>query len=184
MASVRTILLGGVAAAGAAALVWKRKTLLALVPGGKVTSLPGVDTAGHATGPSNYDVAGPVANTATPVPAPEGTSTSAIDERAEEEAAAAEAANIGGEPTHYAGPADLPADEAQRPLAEAGEGESEGQEQAEYGLEQAAQPTAPGKSDTERQIEDSIEAAGQPATGERVEPAAPVEEPRENDKEG
>jgi hypothetical protein len=53
----------------------------------------------------------------------------------ETEAAAAEAANIGGDP----GPAPVaddgsPADEAQRPLAEAGQGESEGVEQAEAEL--------------------------------------------------
>jgi hypothetical protein len=50
-------------------------------------------------------------------------------------AAAAEAAKIGGDP----GPAPVaddgsPADEAQRPLAEAGQGESEGFEQAEAEL--------------------------------------------------
>jgi hypothetical protein len=53
----------------------------------------------------------------------------------EAEAAAAEAARIGGDP----GPAPVaddgfPADEAQRPLVEAGQGESEGFEQAEAQL--------------------------------------------------
>jgi hypothetical protein len=51
-------------------------------------------------------------------------------ERREEEAAAAEAAQIGGRVS------DLPPDEdeAQRPLQEAGQGESEGFEQAEQAL--------------------------------------------------
>jgi hypothetical protein len=49
--------------------------------------------------------------------------------REEEEAAAAEAARIGG-----LGGADEVSDEAERPLAEAGEGESEGFEQAEQDL--------------------------------------------------
>lgn len=52
------------------------------------------------------------------------------DERREEDLAGAEAAEIGGRKPDYAG-AD---DEAQRPLAEAGEGESEGFEQAEADL--------------------------------------------------
>jgi hypothetical protein len=59
------------------------------------------------------------------------------DERARSEAerAAAEAANIGGDPGPTpVGEDDEPLDEARRPLAEAGQGESEGFEQAEADL--------------------------------------------------
>jgi hypothetical protein len=59
------------------------------------------------------------------------------DERSEIEAerAAAEAAQIGGDPGPTPVDADgEPLDEAQQPLAEAGEGESEGFEQAEAEL--------------------------------------------------
>lgn len=66
----------------------------------------------------------PLDETAEPAPSDEGT------EQDETEAAAAEAGSIGGE---------MPEDErsanpAQRPLMEAGQGESEGFEQAEAGL--------------------------------------------------
>jgi hypothetical protein len=65
--------------------------------------------------------------------------------REEEEAAAAEAARIGGK-----GGAEEVTDEAERPLAEAGEGESEGFEQAERDLVEHAtnrevDPTEPGE---------------------------------------
>ena len=86
---------------------------------------------------------------------PEPQRPAAIDEAAEEAAAAAEAANIGGTVSAYAGPSGEPADEAERPLAEAGEGESEGLEQAEFELEREAQPTE-GMSPAEHQIEDTI----------------------------
>ena len=56
------------------------------------------------------------------------------DERREEDLAAAEAADIGGPKPEYAG-AD---DEAHRPLAESGEGEREGFEQAEADLADGA----------------------------------------------
>lgn len=58
------------------------------------------------------------------------------DERSEQreaDAAAAEAGAIGGSPSD-ADPLDPPAGEAQRPLAEAGQGESEGFEQSEAEL--------------------------------------------------
>jgi hypothetical protein len=83
----------------------------------------------------------------------------------EAEAAAAEAARIGGP-----APDDPVEDPAERPLVEAGEGEAEGQEQTEAELAAAAEPTAPGMSEEERQIEDAIEAAGNPTTPEQVEP--------------
>ena len=172
MARTKLLLIGGAVAVAAAAL-WKRDKVAGLLPSRTDTHEP---SAPHAPGPSNYDAPGPVANTATPVPAPDPLAPAAIDERAEEAAAAAEAANIGGTVSAYAGPADVAPTEAERPLAEAGEGESEGQEQAELGLEQAAEPTAPGVSDAERQIEETIEAAANPASGEQIEPIAPVDE--------
>ena len=119
---------------------------------------------------SNYDAAGPVANTATAVPVPPAYEEPAIDEAAEEAAAAAEAANIGGTVSDYAGPDGELADEAERPLAEAGEGESEGQEQTEDELREAAESTE-GMSPEEHQIDDAIEAASNPP--ETVEPVKP-----------
>ncbi len=106
-----------------------------------------------------------------------------IDEAAEEQAAAAEAAAIGGSAgNEYAG-SELgePATEAERPLAEAGEGVSEGEEQAEAELETNAGPGDEGMSDAERQIEDAIEAADNPAVGETPDPAAPAKSPEKSD---
>jgi hypothetical protein len=106
-----------------------------------------------------------------------------IDEAAEEQAAAAEAAAIGGSPGNaYAG-SELgePATEAERPLAEAGEGVAEGEEQAEAELEQNAGPADEGMSDAERQIEDAIEAADNPTVGETPDPVAPPSEPGGDD---
>jgi hypothetical protein len=106
-----------------------------------------------------------------------------IDEAAEEQAAAAEAAAIGGTPgNEYAG-SELgePASEAERPLAEAGEGVAEGQEQTEAELQENAGPGDEGMSDAERQIEDAIQAADNPAVGETPDPAAPTEEPAKDD---
>jgi hypothetical protein len=100
-----------------------------------------------------------------------------IDEAAEEQAAAAEAAAIGGRPHEYAGsePGE-PISEAERPLAESGEGESEGLEQAEAELEENAS-VGDGVSDAERQIDDTIEAAGNPAVGETPEGPTPTGDP-------
>jgi len=165
----RLLLLG--AAVVAAGVFLKRDKVAGLLPSRAETYSP------PAPGPSNYDAPGPVSNTATAVPVPEAYQPDPVDEAAEEAAAAAEAANIGGPPSEYAGPDGLPATEAERPLAEAGEGVAEGQEQAEFDLERAAEPTAPGMSPAEHQIEDTIEQAGNPLSGETIEPAAPVEEP-------
>jgi hypothetical protein len=55
-------------------------------------------------------------------------------ERRQEEAAGAEAAAIGGQPSSEPAPAETEADEAHRPLAEAGQGDAEGFEQAEREL--------------------------------------------------
>jgi hypothetical protein len=82
----------------------------------------------------------------------------ASSEREQEEAAAAQAAQIGGRPT--SGDADY-VDEAQRPLEEAGQGEAEGFELAEreliehasHGDQHAARRAvedAPSTSDDER----------------------------------
>jgi hypothetical protein len=219
--SRRLMLLGGAAAVVAAGAYLKRDRVRALLPGGppETYSPPGPPQ------PSNYDAPGPVANTSTPIPAPDPVVTPdpvndtlaaeagaadplaaraaaqdaqaagdaavddplaagptplddpppsappAVDEIAEEEAAAAEAAAIGGRQSDYAGrEAGLPASEEERPLAEAGEGEAEGQEQAEAGLVENAGPQDPGVTDAERQIEDTIEQAGRPAEGETPEP--------------
>jgi hypothetical protein len=166
---MRKLLLVG-AAVVAAGIFLKRDKVAGLLPSRTEPYSP------PSPGPSNYDAPGPVANTATPIPVPLG-HESGIDEAAEEAAAAAEAANIGGTVSDYAGPADMPATEEERPLAEAGEGEAEGQEQAELDLETAAEPYAPGMSDTERQIDDTIEQAANPLAGEQVEPVAPGDAP-------
>ena len=162
MARTKLLLLG-VAVLGAAAYL-KRDKVTALLPSRSETP----SYTPPATGPSNYDAPGPVANTATAVPVPEAYEPATVDEAAEEAAAAVEAANIGGAVSDYAGPADLPASEAERPLAEAGEGEAEGQEQAELDLEQAAEASE-GMSPSQHAIEDAIEDAGNPLAGEQLE---------------
>jgi len=167
----KLLLLGGaVVAAGAAALL-KRDKVAGLLPSRSAEPEPYTPPAPPQ--PSNYDAPGPVANTATPIPAPDPVEPEAIDEAAEEAAAAAEAAAIGGSTSDYAGaePGE-PADEAHRPLAEAGEGESEGQEQAEAELAANAEYRDSAPSDAERQIDDTIEQADQPLVGETPEPLA------------
>jgi hypothetical protein len=172
--SGKLLVLGGaVAAAGVAALL-KRDKVAGLLPSRSGEPEPEPAPPGPPQ-PSNYDAPGPVANTATPIPAPDpqGEPPAAIDEGAEEAAAAAEAGAIGGTVSDYAG-SELgePADEAQIPLAEAGEGESEGQEQAEAELADNATYRDAGLSDTERRIEDTIEQADQPMQGETPDPLA------------
>ena len=93
---------GAVAAVGAAALL-KRDKVAALLPsrtGGEAPPAPAPPQQ------TNYDAPGPVANTATPVPAPDSHETPppAIDEAAEEAAAAAEAGAIGGTVERVRGP--------------------------------------------------------------------------------
>ena len=177
--SMRNLLLigGAVAAAGAAAFL-KRDRVAGLLPSRSGEPAPPAPTPAPPQ-PSNYDAPGPVANTATPIPAPDPQEKppAAIDESAEEAAAAAEAAAIGGTVSDYAGPElGERADEAQRPLAEAGEGESEGEEQAEAALADNATYRDAGMTDTERQIDDTIEQAGQPQTGETPETVAEPDE--------
>lgn len=186
----KLLLVGGAAGVVAVGLFVKRDRARALLPGGSATESWSPPAPPQQT---NYDAPGPVANTSTPIPAPEPvvTPTSepasssetqeslaealaeappAFDEAAEEEAAAAEAAAIGGSPSDYAGDEPgLAADEAHRPLAESGEGESEGEEQAEAELEDNATSGQAGVSDAERQIEDVIDQAGNPAVGETPE---------------
>lgn len=168
MARSKLLLLG--AAVVAAGVFLKRDKVAGLLPSRAETYSP------PAPGPSNYDAPGPVANTATPVPVPEPREPDPVDEAAEEAAAAAEAANIGGTVSDYAGPAGLLATEAERPLAEAGEGEAEGQEQAEFDLERAAESDE-GMPAAEHQIDDTIEQASNPYEGETIEPVRPADEP-------
>ena len=109
---------GGIAALLGAALFKKREAVRALLPGSSDTSAPPAPETYTPPPVSNYDAAGPVTNTATAVPVPPAHESPAIDEAEEEAAAAAEAANIGGPASDYAGPAGEPATEPERPLAE------------------------------------------------------------------
>lgn len=123
---------------------------------------------------ANADAAGPPENTATHVPAPDPfvhDPSGGIDEAAEEVAAAAEAANIGGGQPDYPSAEDplAPADEATRPLEEAGEGYSEGQELAEADLIDNAEPAAGDPVEGERQVADVIEGQEDLFSGEVVE---------------
>jgi hypothetical protein len=181
--SPRTLVLGGLAAAAAAAALKKRTGGRRLLGRGDPGPAPApseapVGTAANVPGPApappvaNVDVPGPPANTATPVPAPEPEvhePTGGIDELAEEQAAAAEAANIGGGPIDYPGtePGEL-ADEETAPLIEAGEGEAEGQEVTEFELQDYAEPAAGDPIEGGRQIEDVIEQQDDPTAGEAV----------------
>ena len=172
----KTLLLGGGVAATVAALLLKREAVKGLLPGGETEPAPAPEPAGGYTPPpvSNYDASGPVANTATSVPVPPAFEEPAIDEAAEEAAAAAEAANIGGSVSDYAGTEyGEVADEAERPLVEAGEGEAEGQEQAEDELREAAESTE-GMSPEQHQLEDAMDAAANPP--ETIEPVKPADD--------
>jgi len=180
----KLVLLGGAVAAAGAAVLLKKDKVAGMLPS-RTGDAPAPSPAPTPPQPSNYDVRGPVANTSTPIPAPDHQQAPPaetppaddvpapppIDEAAEEAAAAAEAAAIGGTPEQYTGEdRDIAADEAFRPLAEAGEGEAEGQEQAEADLEENATYRDAGMSDAERQIEDAIEQQDEPWTGETPEP--------------
>src|SRR3954462_12300430 len=126
----KKLLIGGGVAALAGALFFKRGTVRGLLPGGQSSPAPAPAPSYTPPPVSNYDAPGPVANTAPSVPVPPAYEGPAIDEAAEEAAAAAEAANIGGTVSDYAG-SELGevASPEERPMAEAGEGESEGHEQ-------------------------------------------------------
>jgi hypothetical protein len=185
--SARALVLGGLAA-GAAYALRNRQTVMGLLGGGQKEPEPYAAPASASPGTpavqreepmpappvANVDVAGPPTNTATPVPAPEPAvhePGGGIDEAAEEAAAAAEAANIGGTPEEYPSEQDptLPADEAMRPLEEAGEGYAEGQELAEADLIDNAEPAAGDPLEGGRAIEDAIEAQDDPSAGEALE---------------
>jgi hypothetical protein len=186
MPNLATGLVAGAAVAAGVVLFRNREKVAARLPGrSSPTPEPAPPPPAQVTPPiSNYDAAGPVDNTSTPVPTPPPFQPPVIDEAAEEAAAAAEAANIGGTVSDYAG-IELGEDagEAQRPLMEAGQGESEGQEQAEAELAAAAEPTAPGLSPEGHQIEDAIEAAANPTTPEHVEPLVSGSGPSPGDAE-
>lgn len=168
----KALLLGGVAAAAAATVLLKRDKVAGLLPGR--SDEPAPTDPGYSPPPvSNYDASGPVANTATAVPVPPAYEQGTIDEAAEEAAAAAEAGNIGGEVSGYAGPEGEPATPAEAPLAEAGEGEAEGQEQTELELREAAEPSD-GMSPEQAQIEDAIDRSANPS--ESVEPSKPADD--------
>jgi len=180
--SARTLLLGGLAA-GAAYAARNREKVMGLLGGGSSSSSPEPYAAPAGTAAvqrdepmppppvANVDVDGPPANTATHVAAPEPfvhEPGAGIDELAEEEAAAAEAANIGGVPEEYPSEGDIarPLDEAMRPVEEAGGGYSEGLELAESDLIDNAEPAAGDPIDGERAIDDVIEAQDDPFSGE------------------
>jgi hypothetical protein len=171
--SARNLVLGGLAIAAYAAA--KNKRAVSGLLGGPGAPQPYTPPA---PGPSNVDVAGPPANTATAVPVPVLPDES-IDEAAEEAAAAAEAANIGGVPEEYPSEEDptVPADEATRPLEEAGEGWSEGQELAEADLVDNAESAAGDPVEGERQIDEVIEEQDNPLSGETLEMPPPSGEP-------
>jgi hypothetical protein len=171
--SARNLVLGGLAIAAYAAA--KNKRAVSGLLGGPGAPEPYPSSApAPAPAVANADVAGPPENTATHVPAPDPLThdpAGAIDEDAEEAAAAAEAANIGGTPEEYSSEDDptRPIDEALRPLEEAGEGYSEGQELAEADLVDNAEPAAGDPIDGERAIDDAIEAQDDPTSGEELE---------------
>ena len=172
---MKVLLLGGIAVAAGTVAYLKRDRVAGLLP--SRTHEPAAPPPPPA--PSNYDAPGPPANTATPVPAPEPqVHPAGFDEQAEVDAAAAEAANIGGQPTEYAGPTGEPAGEAWRPVAEGGGGESEGQEQAEAELVENATVRDAGTTGAEQQIEEAIEQQHNPLAGEIAEPVV-SEEPSE-----
>ena len=147
-------------------------------------SAPAEATGPAVPAPSNYDIGGPAANTATHVPVPAPAVPSEIDEEAEIAAAAAEAAGIGGTVSPYA--SDDPvmlADEELRPLLEGGEGVSEGMEQAEGELVDAAEPSDTA-SPYQQQIDEVIEAQDNPLAGERGESLEAIESPLDVDQPG
>src|SRR5690349_14083483 len=174
----KTLLLGGGVAAAVAALFFKRESVKGLLPGGNTETAPAPQPDAY-TPPavSNYDAAGPVSNTATAVPVPPAQEPPTIDEAAEEAAAAAEAANIGGTVSDYVGPDGEVASEADLPLAEAGEGEAEGFEQAEDELIDAAEGNEDdGLTPEEAQINEAIDDTANPLAGEDVE-GRPTDDP-------
>jgi hypothetical protein len=171
----KALLIGGVAAAAAAAVLLKRDKVAALLPGRGDEPAPGEPD--YTPPPvSNYDAPGPVANTATAVPVPPAHESPTIDEAAEEAGAAAEAGNIGGSVSDYAGPAGEPASLEEAPVAEAGGGEAEGQEQTELELRDAAEDREPGLSPEQAQIDEALDQTSNPLASEQVEPSKPADD--------
>jgi hypothetical protein len=172
---LKALLIGGIAAGAAAAVVLKRDKVAGMLPGRRDEPAPAEPV--HEPSPvSNYDAPGPVSNTATAVPVPPAHEGPAIDEAAEEAAAAAEAANIGGPVSDYAGSELGEAAAAEEiPLAEAGGGVAEGQEQTEQELREAAEPSD-GLSPEQAQIDEAIEQTHNPLADEQVEPVRPADD--------
>ena len=180
----KTLLLGAAGVAIGAVALLKRDKVAGLLPSKTGDEdAPAGDPA--PAGKSNYDAPGPPANTATPVPAPEPATRGplgTVDEQAEADAAAAEAAAIGGTPTEYAGSEPgVPATEAERPLAEGGEGESEGLEQAESDLADRALQRDAGGDPARERLDEVIEQASDPSSGETPEALRPATDPRPDD---
>lgn len=170
--SARTLILGGLAA-GAAYALRNNPTVKGLLGGGGEPAAAPHNPPEAAPAPAvaNVDVAGPPENTSTHVPAPDPLvhePMGGIDEQAEEEAAAAEAANIGGTPDTYPSEADPtePVEEALRPVEEAGGGSAEGQELAEADLIDNAESSSGDPVEGERALDDVIEAQDDPNAGE------------------
>ena len=191
-----TALLG--LALGAAAAVARRAGLERLIrrPADGTATMPAqelnaadatapAEAAGAAVpAPSNYDVGGPPSNTATHVPVPAPAVPEPIDEEAEIAAAAAEAAGIGGDVRPYASDDPLTLDDEEaRPLFESGGGVSEGMEQAEGELVDAAEPSDTA-SPYQQQIDEVIEAQDNPLAGERGESLEAIESPLDVDQPG
>jgi hypothetical protein len=174
---MKVLMLGGIAVAAGTVAYLKRDRVAGLLP--SRTQEPAAPPPPPA--PSNYDAPGPPANTATPVPAPEPATRGplgTVDEQAEADAAAAEAAAIGGTPTEYAGSEPgVPATEAERPLAEGGEGESEGLEQAESDLADRALQRDAGGDPARERLDEVIEQASDPSSGETPEALRPATDP-------
>lgn len=166
----RVVAVGGGVLAATAGVLAKRRSGGGGDGGSSTPSTPVPPT------PTNYDASGPPANTATPrayTPEP----TLGIDEAAEEAAASAEAAAIGGTVGDYVGnDPSLSADDADRPLAEAGEGESEGLDQATAELlDNVTAPVGPGAgmTDAERRIQEAIAEQTSPQSGETPDARTP-----------
>ncbi len=148
------------------------------------TATPGLSTTPALPTPSNYDVGGPPSNTATPVPVPPPAAPAEIDEEAEVAAAEAEAAGIGGPLSPYATDDPLMLeDEEALPLLEGGEGVSEGMEQAEGELVDAAGPSDTA-SPYQQQIDEVIEQQDNPFAGESDEAFDAVDTPVDIDQPG
>ena len=158
------------------AVVLKRDKVAGLLPGRGETYAPPADP--PRPGPSNYDAPGPVANTATPVPAPEpqqpeadrrGGRGGCRGRRGGQHRRHGERLRGPGRPAGHRGRA--PARRGRRGRSRRpGAGRSRP-------ARRPREPTAPGMSDSERQIDDAIEQAANPLAGEQIEAVKPGDEP-------